>query len=99
MCRWEHEDELAPHRYRAALNAALATEQVDVVASILEELAARSGLAAALGEKLLHMHGTGLFDRLALEYMLPCRASWHGLFDRRKTPHRTQSDFHCQFGM
>ncbi len=36
-------------RYRAALDAALATEQVEVVANLLEELAARSGLSAALG--------------------------------------------------
>jgi len=36
-------------RYRAALDAAVATEQVEVVANLLEELAARSGLSAALG--------------------------------------------------
>lgn len=36
-------------RYRAALDAALATEQVEIVANLLEELAARSGLSAALG--------------------------------------------------
>jgi len=36
-------------RYRAALDAALATEQVEIVANLLEELAARSGLGAALG--------------------------------------------------
>lgn len=36
-------------RYRAALDAALATEQVELVANLLEELAARSGLGAALG--------------------------------------------------
>ncbi|CAK0783260.1 hypothetical protein CVIRNUC_006459 [Coccomyxa viridis] len=35
--------------YRAALDAALKTEQVEVVANVLEELAARSGLGAALG--------------------------------------------------
>ena len=40
-------------RYRAALDAALATEQVEIVANLLEELAARSGLGAALGEELL----------------------------------------------
>ena len=39
-------------RYRAALDAALATEQVEIVANLLEELAARSGLGAALGEGL-----------------------------------------------
>ena len=47
-------------RYRAALDAAVATEQVEVVANLLEELAARSGLSAALGEpfgsgKTLHI--------------------------------------------
>jgi hypothetical protein len=31
------------------LDAALATEQVELVANLLEELAARSGLGAALG--------------------------------------------------
>ncbi|KAK9905478.1 hypothetical protein WJX75_000621 [Coccomyxa subellipsoidea] len=36
-------------QYRAALDAAVATEQVEVVANLLEELAARSGLSAALG--------------------------------------------------
>ena len=40
-------------RYRAALDAALATEQVETVANLLEELAARSGLNAALGIVLL----------------------------------------------
>ena len=39
-------------RYRAALDAALATEQVEIVANLLEELAARSGLGAALGKAL-----------------------------------------------
>ena len=37
-------------RYRAALDAAVATQQVEVVANLLEELAARQGLASALGE-------------------------------------------------
>ena len=36
-------------RYRAALDAAVATQQVEVVANLLEELAARSGLSSALG--------------------------------------------------
>ncbi|BDA47532.1 U3 small nucleolar RNA-associated protein 15 homolog [Coccomyxa sp. Obi] len=36
-------------QYRAALDAAVATEQVEVVVNLLEELAARSGLSAALG--------------------------------------------------
>lgn len=39
-------------RYQAALDAALATEQVEIVANLLEELAARSGLGAALGKAL-----------------------------------------------
>ncbi len=40
-------------RYRAALDAALATEQVEIVANLLEELASRSGLGAALGKGLI----------------------------------------------
>ena len=38
--------------YRDALDAALATNNPVVVASILEELAARNGLGPALGERL-----------------------------------------------
>ena len=41
-----------PCRYRAALDAAVGTGQVEVVANLLEELAARQGLASALGEGL-----------------------------------------------
>ena len=38
-----------PCRYRAALDAAVGTGQVEIVANLLEELAARQGLASALG--------------------------------------------------
>ncbi len=38
-------------RYRDALDAALATKRPDAVASVLEELAARGGLGAALGNR------------------------------------------------
>ncbi|KAG2433548.1 hypothetical protein HYH02_012665 [Chlamydomonas schloesseri] len=40
---------LRQFRYRESLDAALATRQPEVVASVLEELAARGGLAGALG--------------------------------------------------
>ena len=40
-------------RYREALNAALDTQEAAVVASLIEELAARSGLNAALGKPML----------------------------------------------
>lgn len=40
---------LRQFRYREALDAALATRQPEVVASVLEELAARGGLAGAVG--------------------------------------------------
>lgn len=40
---------VVPRRYREALDAALATRQPEVVASVLEELAARGGLAGAVG--------------------------------------------------
>ncbi len=40
---------LLPRRYRAALDAALASGRPEVVASVLGELAARAGLAPALG--------------------------------------------------
>ena len=38
-------------RYRAALDAALASGRPEVVASVLDELAARAGLNAALGSR------------------------------------------------
>lgn len=40
------------HRYGEALDAALLTRRPEVVASVLEELAMREGLGAALGALL-----------------------------------------------
>lgn len=58
-------------RYRAALDAAVATQQVEIVASLLEELAARSGLASALGVRsplaAVHLN--------ALSILSPCKPS------------------------
>ena len=59
-------------RYRAALDAALATEQVEIVANLLEELAARSGLGAALGEGL----SPGVPYITAIPEKLPAAARW-----------------------
>ncbi len=41
---------LKSFQYREALDAAISTDRPEIVSSIVEELAARSGLPAALGE-------------------------------------------------
>ena len=61
--------------YRDALDAGLATNNPVVVASILEELAARNGLGPALGERLPRLKlGWDLPQEITAEPSRPCCA-------------------------